>query len=170
MAFTFNCTASDAAANSYVCEADANDFFDGDPRQSDWNGLTSTEKQQYLVHASNRLEMESWSGQITDDDQSLQWPRNFVADRDGGFHDETTVPQSLKVAVYELAFWYLQEITGVPLVSRNDMARMDAYSVGPLNVSMRKISENQLPDIVSRALRSIGADAWKTSGTIKLVR
>ena len=170
MAFTFNCIAQDVAANSYVCESEADDYFDGDPRQTSWDTLTAEQKQQYLVRATNRLEYENYSGAVTDTTQALQWPRNFIADRNGSYYTETTIPTPMKKATYEMAFWYLEEITEVPLVSRTDQERMSEFTIGPLSAKMRKIAEATLPDEVKRALNSIGARAWLGGAPLKLVR
>jgi len=179
MAFTFNSTAKGTAANSYVSLEDADDFFDGDPRQSIWDALTDVEKQQYLVWATNRLEYEKYGGQITSTAQRLQWPRNFVTqrdyvilgeDRDYGFYDADTVPKEMQHATFEMAMWYVDEINETPTVSRSDMARMTDLTIGPLAVKMRKISEAALPDIVKRALNAIGPNGWLGGQQMKLVR
>ena len=170
MAFTFDCVQKATTQNSYVCEAEANDYFDGNPRSDTWAALSVLEKQQYLVASTNRLEMENFGGSITEDTQALQWPRNWVVDRNNDYYDPDTLPKQMQHATYELALWMIDENNETPLVSRVDMERMTEYKVGPLSVKTRKVRESALPDIVKRSLESIGPDAWLGSAGLKLVR
>ncbi len=181
MAFVFDCTQKSTTQTSYVCVQEADDYFDGDPRQAKWSNLGQAEKEQYLTASTNRLDMEEYGGEKTDDNQALEWPRRWILKReeegvvdestDIDYYDPDVVPRQMKIATFELAMWLLEEYNEEPMVSRVDMERMTEYSVGPLSVKMRNVKRNELPDIVKRALKAIGPNAWKGNiSSIKLVR
>lgn len=170
MAFTFNATQGDPGQNSYVSEIEASDYFDGDPRAEVWGGLAVLEQQQYLVAATNRLDIEEYGGEVDTATQPLQWPRENVNNRNYDYYDNTTTPRAMKHATYELASWLLDQVNEEALVSRGDQDRMVSYTVGPLSVVLRKVKENELPDVVTRILRSIGSNGWLGGNGLKLVR
>lgn len=194
MAFTFVPTLKDPDANSYVDLATitvdginivgAEDYFEGHPKSSKWESLTDLEKQQLLVKASSRINMETFSGQKTATTQRLEFPRAWLPDRNsiggshettdsslGSYHDSNYNPKELDQATCELALWYLEEwITEDPLVSRVDQERTSKYTIGALSVENRNVKEDALPDVVTRLLRAIGVDAWSGQGQLRVVR
>ena len=184
MAFTFDSTVKGTSANSYVSVEDADDYFGGHPRSTDWESLTTLERQQYLVKATSRLDYERYGGEIAGLDQSLQWPRLWIVDRNqeqsddyvefvnGDYYrDSNSQPRELKIATYEMALWYLDEIKlANPTFSRNDQERMEMITIGPLSAKLRRIRESALPDEVKRALSAIGPNGWTGDRQMKLVR
>lgn len=194
MAFTFDATLKGADANSYVpldsysdsghTVLGANDYFGGHPKQSLWDKLTDLQKQQLLVRATVRLDLETFGGRRSVSTQRLQFPRTWLVSRDfeptqdmvdfvNGeyFQSDDYIPLELEHATCELALFYLEEwIEESPMFSRNDIDRMEQISLGPISATLRKKREDSLPDIVKRLLRAIGPNAWQGQGPLKVVR
>lgn len=184
MAFIFDATLKGATSNSYVTIATADDYFGGHPKNSLWSKLTTLQKQQLLVRATTRLNLETYAGRRSTSTQRLQFPRTWLVSRDfmpmddmldfvnGSYYQSAdTNPMELEQATCELALFYLEEwIEESPMFSRGDMDRMESIEIGPLKASLRKTKEDALPDIVKRLLRAIGPDVWQGQGQLKVVR
>lgn len=174
MAFTFDSTIKGPNSTSYVSIDECSDYFGGHPDHQLWEDLSVADQERYATRATTRLDYEDFVGSKTDDTQALQWPRNYVMNRDATgkyYHDSNTIPRELKLATYQLIMFYLEEAAGLYPVTRREQARLSRNKVGPLDVDIRKANETDLPSEVLRALRSIGPEVW-TGGkaTIKLVR
>lgn len=196
MAFTFDHTLSGVDSNSYVpldtyvepttshTVIGANDYFDGHPKQEKWTSLTDTEKQQYLARATSRLDMERFGGTVAVSTQRLQFPRQWIIDRDHDqqedviefvdgqyYRSDKYNPLELQYATFEMALYYIEEwLLEEPMFSRQDQERMSQIKIGPLSASLRKAKEDELPDTVKRLLREIGPNGWMGQRAIKLVR
>jgi len=165
MAFTFDSTIKGTTANSYVSVQDADDYFGGSIFSSVWTELTTEEREQHLVSATNRLEAELYAGLPTTDTQSLSMPRQGLYSVEGDKAlDEDTIPYSFQKATYELALAYVQEYKNEsPMFSQQDMERMSKIDLGPISADLRKTTEHALPNIVKRYLKSVAYLFWKGS-------
>lgn len=180
MAFVFDSTAGSPTANSYLSVEDADALAAGLINGSDWLSLTEQQKQALLVQATTRLDAEVYGGVPTTTvntsvtpHQALQWPRNWIIDNNhgGSTHlDPTKIPAALEKATFYQAMHYYNEFMDNPTVSRQDMDRLTALSIGPIVMSIQKRAEERLPDMVKRLLVSIGSNAWDGAAPIKLVR
>ena len=194
MAFTFTYTLKGASSNSYVpldsytsgdhTVLGANDYFEGHPKFSLWDGLSITEKEQLLAKATSRLNLETYSGTRSTSTQRLQWPRNWIVSRDFEKSDDMLdfangdyyqsgdyLPLEMEEATCEMALWYLEEwIEESPLFSRNDAERMSSVEIGPLKAQLRKTTEDALPDIVKRLLQAVGPGVWQGQGSLRVTR
>ena len=194
MAFTFDYTLKGEDANSYVpldsytvdghTVLGANEYFGGHPKKAIWDKLTELQKQQLLVRATVRLDLEQWSGRRSSFEQRLQFPRTWLVSRDfipsddmvdfvnGNYYQSADYnPLELEEATCELALYYAEEwINESPIVSRQNQERMESFEIGPLKATMRKAKEDQLPDTVKRLLRAIGPGVWMGQGPIKVLR
>lgn len=184
MAFSFDSTISGASSNSYVSVSDADDYFAGHPKSSTWDGLSTTEKQQFLVKATSRLDYEQYGGETSDGAQALQWPRSWIIARNyeqsqdyvvyvsGEYYrPNNQIYREVKIATYELTLWYIEEYKDQsPTFSRNDIDRMESVTIGPLSAKLRKKKEAALPDEVVRVLKAIGPNGWMGARGLKLVR
>jgi hypothetical protein len=196
MAFTFDFTLKGVNSNSYVPLESyiqtstgrrivgADDYFAGHPKSDKWDQLTELQKQQFLVRATSRLDLELWGGRRSDNDQRLQFPRAWLVSRDhdpsdamldfvnGKFYQSADyLPIEIENATFELALFYVEEwLNEDPLFSRNDMERMENVSIGPLTAKLRKTREDSLPDIVVRLLRGAGPNVWQGGKGPKVVR
>jgi len=165
MAFTFNSTIGDAAANSYVDVQSADDYFGGKIDGDQWSNLGQTEKQQLLSTATVRLESEQYGGQVVDKIQRLQFPRDYVKSRNypvETYYDNTLIPKEVQTATFELAMYFLQRsLDELGLSSEYDQETLKNYVVGPLNINMRSgMTIEKLPTPVKRALSAGGENLW----------
>lgn len=87
----------------YSDVSDADDYFNGSSQFSDWDALTTAEKQRGLVSSTRLLERQTWQGSKTSSSQDLAWPRTGVTDRDGEAVDSATIPAEIIEASQLLA-------------------------------------------------------------------
>jgi hypothetical protein len=162
----------------------ADDYFAGHPKFDKWEQLTTQQKQQFLVRATLRLDLETWGGRRAADNQRLQFPRAWLVTRDyeptdnmldfvnGNFYQSPHyLPLEIEYATFELAMFYIEEwLNEDPLFSRNDQERMETVSIGPLTAKLRRAREDALPDTVLRLLRGAGPNVWQGGNGPKIVR
>lgn len=196
MPFVFDFTIGGAGSTSYVplvtytilagskTIVGADDYFLLHPKASLWSALTTTEKQQFLVRATSRLDVETYGGRQAVSTQRLQWPRTWVIDRNfeqdqdflefasgNYFQSDDFHPLELEYATFEQALHYIEEFREeTELVSRRDQERMESFTIGPLTVKTRKTTEDVLPAPVVRWLSAIGPNGWQGGRMPKLVR
>ena len=153
----FDSTISGTDSNSYISVAVADAYFafhlDG---VQFWNSLPTVTKQAALVQATNRLDAENYSGRITVNDQRLQWPRSFVADRKAdSFIDNDKIPRELVDATCEMALHYLKVQAGEFTVDENDLEALKTMKIGPIDVTIKdNIKADRLPSRVKTILLS----------------
>lgn len=171
MAFLFNSTPKDPTANSYISVEQADAFAFGNVNGQTWLDLTQQQKEALLVQSTYRIDLEGWSGSISDPLQSLQWPRAYIINRNGKSINRDVVPTELQQATFALAYHYLNEFLENPTVSRQDMDRLSALTIGPLSMTINQRKEDEFPDMVKRLLKAIGDNVWiGASASIKLYR
>lgn len=94
-------------ANSYIDEAFADSYFD-DRGNTVWAALTSPEKQQALVRATDYIDQrfgKKFRGDRESKKQALEWPRLSAFDDDGFlFSDVDKIPRQLQKATAEYGF------------------------------------------------------------------
>lgn len=160
MAFVFDATPSSLTANSYISLSQADDYFGGRLKSDNWDTLTDSDKQAILVQATRRIDSEYFGGQKTVRQQTLQWPRRFIYDRDGFPRDVDVVPVEIQYATCELALHYLDQDDRE--VTKSMLDDLDRVKIGPLEYQIKKGKEgSSLPGTVDRLLRSIGPSAWR---------
>lgn len=162
MAFTFNSTSGDAAANSYSSVEDADNYFGGRYPNDYWTSLSSTDKQKVLATATRRLDAEMYSGRQTTNTQRLQFPREVIFDRDTYNYASDEIPFNLANAVYELGYFLLEADDRIMEEAElHDANMMDSYSVGPLTYGFNgKVKMDALPERVINELKAIGHGVW----------
>lgn len=104
MAFVVETGAGLSNSNSYASVAAA-DSYVADRGNADWAALTTIEKQQALIKATDYLEQtyrEAWKGYRVTAEQSLSWPRSGVY-VDGFPVAANIVPNSVINACIEMA-------------------------------------------------------------------
>jgi len=194
--FDFDDELGGTEANSYVPLASfvqaetnqlivgADDYFALHPKNSLWTSLSTSEKESFLVRATTRLDMETYSGRMANTNQRLQWPRTWIVDRnfeqdqdflefaDGNYYQSDKYqPLPLAYATFEMALFYVEEWKEESeFFSRRDQERMESVTIGPLSGSLRKWKEEKLPDPVRRLLIAIGPGAWRGSRPPRIVR
>ena len=159
-------TVGTTTANSYVTLAEANAYFSSILNKPLWTGLDLV-KEQSLIQATSELDIYfEWIGIIKSVTQSLAWPRKsfgFVgseitnSDISIGYQldhnplDGLTIPNSLKLAVYELAYVL---ISGGYELSESDVSEI---KVGPIQIKFdSQLKEIGFPKKVIQILKRIG--------------
>lgn len=178
MAFVFDSTVGDTAANSYISVSNANDYFAGRLGTDLWDALTPAKKEKVLVMATKRIDRERFGGQLTYYGiQALQWPRNGVVSRNytadptfaptfepTGFYyiDSNTIPLELEQATCEMALFYLKELNDdTTVVGDYDLETLTSYQIGPINVGIKaNVKADRLPTVVKELIQAIGRNAW----------
>jgi hypothetical protein len=94
-----------ADSNSYVSEAEADDYFASHPFYSDnWSDLGEPDRANLLVAATAQLDtLIRWRGVIKSSTQALGWPRSLVVDDEGRLISDSVVPKKVKIATFEMA-------------------------------------------------------------------
>lgn len=160
MAFTFDADPQSATMNSYVSVEDADDYFasrfdlnvvDGGKGWSDFDEST---KQALLVSASRILDTLQYGGLKTLRHQPMQWPRQTMYDNEGNAYPSNVLPEKMKQATCEMAFWKWTE--GDRYLSDTDLRQVDSVKIGPLDVKALKGADTW-PKVVTDLIKSIGA-------------
>lgn len=161
MAFVFDATISGTSSNSFVTLEEANDYFETKLNSDEWDCLTDTQKQAILVQSTRRINSESFKGQKTNLLQSLEWPRNFIYDKDGFTISSLVIPKELIWATCELVDYYLKEDTRE--ITNSMMEDASRVKIGPIEYDIRATrTGDKLPQIVQMYLKGIGS-AWITN-------
>lgn len=167
MAFVFNSTAGDAAANSFVSVDYADMYFSVHLDGAFWT-VTTNQKQAALVMATDRLNVEMYGGQRASTTQALSWPRSYIESIDSpayGYISSTTIPAPLEKATCEMALHYLKVAAGEFSMDDRDLETLSSYKVGPMDFGVKAgFKADSLPQKVQNLLSSIGTAAWKASG------
>lgn len=153
MAFTFDSTVASSASNSYLSVDEANDYFAGRFGAEKWTEFTTPQKQSLLVTATKKLDTATFGGLRSKIIQSLQWPRRGLTDRDGYSISDLVIPNALKEAACEMAYWIWTEEDR--LLSDTDIEQVDTYKVGPMDFQVNK-NRVTFPSRVDELLKSIG--------------
>lgn len=89
----------------------ADDYVDGrlHAQSTVWDTLTDTQKESALSLAMVHMDyIYTYKGQITEDDQGVNWPRKNVRDDQGRTIDDETIPTAIKKAQVELALMWAE--------------------------------------------------------------
>ena len=146
--FVFDTSAGSATATSYASLDDATNYLCSRGGASSFLSLNETDQEQRLIFATSQLDLLSvYDGTVADMDtpQALAWPRVEAYDCQGILQDSTSVPQGIKNATVELAFYYVEaDRLSTPSLLGNGIKRAKA---GPLEV---EADVNMRFDVASR--------------------
>jgi len=130
--------------NSYLTVVEASAYLDRRLRTGAWDAavLWYDDAAKALMHACILLEGLPWTGDKTDPDQALAFPR------DG----ETDVPTAIKDAQCELANWLLG--FDAEALAHLSHAGVTRHMVGPVQMDLERVggSFHSLPPIVQNLL------------------
>lgn len=158
MAVTLDATVGGAAANTYVALAPADEYFEGVPLSTAWDGATDDQKNRALVAATARIDQEEFPGEpvnpITGTSsgttQALQFPRRGVLDRNGNEYDATVIPGPITRGTLKLAYIFLDDPSFLAATGLEGFERM---KVGPIEMVPRHYrAAGDLPSDVAREL------------------
>jgi hypothetical protein len=150
--------------NSYVSTADADTYFGERLYADDWDSASSTDREKALVMARRVIDQQQFTGERTNADQLLAWPRTGIASVDG-----STVPQDVVDAQCELALAFIRN--DLTLNDDNRGVRSLREQVGALvteTVYDGRAPARALPDVVAAFLRPYFA-ASESANSVALV-
>lgn len=123
---TIVATAGASNANSFLTEVEQIAYMADRLNNSSWTTVTGStctdDEKKAMIEATREVDVREYSGARTDDDQALDWPRQWAANPDDpvqSYFDNTEVPTRIKNATAELAFQFIKEGT-------TDVAALDA--------------------------------------------
>lgn len=152
MAFDFVTTPGDATATSYPTLDDATNYLTARGNASSFFALDSSVQEQWLIGGTQQLDLLcDYDGTIADADtpQALRWPRVEAYDCDGLLQDSTTVPDGIRYAAVELAFYRSEaDRISTPSILGKGITKAKA---GPLEAEVADV--NLRFDLASRNVR-----------------
>jgi hypothetical protein len=109
-------------ATSYVTVVEARDYISIKPTNAKWDALADEQVEAYLMWATRLLDQRAFFyGQKAVQSSALRWPRSGVMDRDGISVPYDTIPEPIKAATIEIAFFLCTQSvdpsTGLPQTS-----------------------------------------------------
>jgi hypothetical protein len=168
MPVTIDSTIGGVSSNSYSSLADANAYFATSFGRTNWSSANDDNKSICLIEATRQIDLLfDWIGLINDIEQALDWPRKTEDFRDidktdfsdigYGYQldknpcDGVTIPQDLKIAVYELAYSILSNGFSI------DEQLVDSIKIASISIKLNNdIRATTLPKIVIESLRKLG--------------
>jgi len=127
MAFTYpQVTIGGTAYDAYVSLADANTYLNGSVNAAAWNALSDDDKGRAIVTAVRVIDAQNWTGEKTEADNALAWPRTCMDGDPPG-----TLPAALVTVTIQLAFAISQnpELAGGAASAQGGTKRLKAGSV-----------------------------------------
>jgi len=150
-----------ATMNAYCDVAFADAYFTFRFGGEAWIGFDVEKKEALLVRATNTLDTFSYGGYKKSGSQPLKWPRSGLVDDEGYSVSETTVPQKVKQATCEFAFWMWTEEDR--LLSDTDLRQVESFNAGPADIKAKK-SPALYPTIALDMIRSMGQGFLLSTG------
>ena len=176
---TVDATAKGASSNSFVTLANANQYFEDRPGNSDWTGATTDARNQALLHSTKMLDkLYRWRGERTTTTQSLSWPRQYVPDPDPdleyktgavrlrlSYIDEDVIPNRIAYATYEQALSLIQDSARMGDPGLQQFNRLKIEGVLDMEVNSNKLSRP-----ISRSAKDFIQPFLRMGGQPYLVR
>lgn len=134
-----------ADADAYVSTAEVDTYNTNYVGDTTWSGATDTAKEIAVRQATQFIDSKFASrfvGVLSDNDQSLMWPRAGAIGHDGRSYDDDDIPDQLKNAVYELAIKATAEDL-VPDIDTPGDVRRTKDAVGPLSTEVEYFGASQ---------------------------
>lgn len=97
-----------STSNAYCTKDEADEYHEMRLHNTTWTTAATATQEAAIMWATKLLDNNiSWDGLKYTEDQALEWPRDGVYDRGGYEIDVDEVPQFLKDATAEFAFWLI---------------------------------------------------------------
>lgn len=142
-------------ATSYVSVAEADDYFTIDPNFfATWDALETDDKEHLLAWSTRVLDQKTdWKGYLTDEAQSLRWPRTYVYARDNVLIASDEIPEQLKEATFELAKW----LHSNDPTTGQDVDWLKRMKVDVIEIEWQEnASQSSFPSILNAILGTLG--------------
>lgn len=116
------------SANSYISLDDADTYFENRGNTA-WDAASDTAKEEALLRACDYLDTLNWKGYKAEYENSLEWPRESVDDRNGYAVGNDEIPQKVINAQCEAALLELTAGTLTPTLDKDDRIRSEKVDV-----------------------------------------
>lgn len=157
---TMNCYVDLDFADAYF-DARFDFYDDSDLGNQTWASFDPIKKTALLISATNDLESFNFGGLKTIRTQPLKWPRQALFDFEAIPVDKLTVPNKIKQATCELAYWKFRE--GDRTADDYTQAQLESMKVGPLDIKMNPTAR-RFPQKVLDYINGIGPGIIITGG------
>jgi hypothetical protein len=109
MALVLKADVGASDANAYCTEAEATAYHSTRGFNAAWTEALVPTREMALVWATRLLDQQDWNGMRASFSSALRWPQVGQVDRDDQIIPSTIIPQFLKEACAEWAFYLLVE-------------------------------------------------------------
>jgi hypothetical protein len=144
MAFTIDAGPQSPTMNCYLTIAEADEYFssrwdyydsenNGGAGVSTWQSFDSEKKTALLVTATRTLEGWRYVGLKAVRTQPLLWPRQLVYDWEAKPYLTTEVPEKVKWATCEMAYWIWNQTERI--LDDWTADQLSTFKVGPLDLT-----------------------------------
>ena len=160
-------TVGTSTANSYVTEAEADEYFINRSNATSWE--MSTQKEALLITASRLIDWQlQFKGAKTFESQSMKFPRTGIIMSDGETIPSDIIPVEIKYAVFELALLSMES----DRVSDDPLAGLKEVKAGPLTVKTATPNENPKNPTIPEFIKTLlsGFLASRNVGVYRLIR
>ncbi len=163
-------TIGGASSNAYADRAYADAFMSTQAATAaaTWTAKSPTERDNALIQATQRLDVENFIGIASSNTQALQWPRAGAPNRRRGLYASDEMPKPIKDACCLLAY---QVIVDPTLFDESKLNNFNSIKLGPLALEFKhplKDANGRLPLPITRLIQHmLGGQGW---GTTRLVR
>jgi hypothetical protein len=138
-----------ANANSYVSLTFAAALISDAVNRTAWPADADAQTQA-LIEATRLIDLSfNWNGYKSDEDQSLDWPRTSVYDKNGMYVSESTIPNSVQIATVEVAY---RLVVAGGVEQPSDSA--SEVKIGPINIKLNPANDVEVFDPYVMALLS----------------
>jgi hypothetical protein len=186
MPSAIDATVGGSASNSYLSLADFATLADNGPLSAVFTAASVDDRTRALLQATERLDLEAWTGVRVSQSQALAWPRNYAVDPDRTntnvgstfarpydlvvYLPSTTIPDRIRSATAELALLMLQAGVGVDLFAVDETRDYVRTKVDVLEVEYATAGRDR-EDALSRFPRVMRAVAplldTRTTGRVQ---
>ena len=142
-------------ANSYATLIEADAYHDTRLHNAEWTAAGDATKEAALIWATRELDANfCWYGRKATEEQSLDWPRYGMYDKDGYSIDSDIVPDQVKNAEAELAFMLIKDDR---TTAADPECGVKSAKIDTLSVEFDKTDrQNALPDSAVALIQEFG--------------
>lgn len=125
-------TVSGSASDSYATLAEATTYHASRLWSEEWGASTDAKREAALKWAARLIDQQDFptTSQKAVSSQALRWPRSYVYDQDGIRVPVDVIPDFLREAACELAYWLLKDDRTV----EQGIPEFKALAVGPIDL------------------------------------
>lgn len=162
-------TVSGTASDSYATLAEATAYHASRLWSEEWAASTDPKREAALKWATrliDQLDFPTTSLKVVTA-QALRWPRNYVYDPDGNRLPTVTIPDPIREACCELAYYLLKEDRAIEL----EVPEFESLRVGPIDLTYNVVDRYMTKkSLLPRTVLDILRPYLVGYGTARVVR